>query len=317
MANQTPNRLGQINQAGAVDALFQDIIQGEIMTAYEEKNVTDGFFMERTVVNGKGAEFHLMGNVSAFYHVPGEEILGGQVNHGKRLIGIDAKLVAPLFIDDLDEAMAAHDYRAPLTRKAGEALAVINDRQRLQVAVLAARSTADIPDLPGGSAITEDVAGDMDDGAKLFDALEEASAIMDENDIPADGRYCFLPPRRYNKLARLDDLVDRDVALGNGNKPELKVSVAAGFKLIKTNHLPTTNITTGLMAGGDRAAYVGDYTKVRGLCVAMEAIGTAKAIGLRSFPTWDSRRLGWDFKTWQAIGHGVLRPDAAIELRGL
>lgn len=319
MANQTPNRVGQVNQGGDDQALFDEIWTGEVLTAFEEATVTEGMFMERTIERGKAAEFAVMGRINAFYHVPGEEILGGQVNHGERIIGIDGKLVAPAFLDDLDNAMANADYRAPISTECGRALANINDRQRLQVGVLAARSTATVNDLPGGAALTEGATGDFDDGAKLFDVLEEASATMDENSVPAEDRYCFLPPRRYNALARLDDLVDEDVSSGNGDKAMLKVKVAAGFKLIKTIHLPTSNVTTAqaVDAGGDRAAYVGDYTNTRGLCIHKSAIGTVKLIGIRTHPMWDSRRLGWDYKTWQAVGHGVLRPEAAIELVGV
>jgi len=315
MANQTPLRPGQVDNAGDVQALFNEIATGEILTAYEEAVVTDGMFMERNITSGKSAEFAVMGRASGFFHVPGEEILGGTIADGERIIGIDGKLVSPFFIDSLDEAMAHIELRSPKTNEAGIFLANQNDRHRLQVGVLAARATATLSELPGGTTISETVAGDFDDGAKLFDALEEASAVMDENSVPTQDRYCFLPPRRYNALARLDDLVDEDVAAGNGDKASLTVKIAAGFKIMKTIHLPSTNITgTTVAAGGSRAAYVGNYTNTKGLCIHKSAIGTVKIIGTKVNGVFDNRRLGWDYKTWQAIGHGVLRPEAAIEL---
>mgnify|MGYP000061662972 CR=1 FL=1 len=315
MANQTPLRPGQVDNAGDVQALFNEIATGEILTAYEEAVVTDGMFMERNITSGKSAEFAVMGRASGFFHVPGEEILGGTIADGERIIGIDGKLVSPFFIDSLDEAMAHIELRSPKTSEAGIFLANQNDRHRLQVGVLAARATATLSELPGGTTISETVAGDFDDGAKLFDALEEASAVMDENSVPTQDRYCFLPPRRYNALARLDDLVDEDVAAGNGDKASLTVKIAAGFKIMKTIHLPSTNITgTTVAAGGSRAAYVGNYTGTKGLCIHKSAIGTVKIIGTQVNGVFDNRRLGWDYKTWQAIGHGVLRPEAAIEL---
>jgi len=315
MANQTPLRPCQVYNAGDVQALFNEIATGEILTAYEEAVVTDGMFMERNITSGKSAEFAVMGRASGFFHVPGEEILGGTIADGERIIGIDGKLVSPFFIDSLDEAMAHIELRSPKTNEAGIFLANQNDRHRLQVGVLAARATATLSELPGGTTISETVAGDFDDGAKLFDALEEASAVMDENSVPTQDRYCFLPPRRYNALARLDDLVDEDVAAGNGDKASLTVKIAAGFKIMKTIHLPSANITgTTVAAGGSRAAYVGNYTNTKGLCIHKSAIGTVKIIGTKVNGVFDNRRLGWDYKTWQAIGHGVLRPEAAIEL---
>ena len=171
MANQTPLRPGQVDNAGDVQALFNEIATGEILTAYEEAVVTDGMFMERNITSGKSAEFAVMGRASGFFHVPGEEILGGTIADGERIIGIDGKLVSPFFIDSLDEAMAHIELRSPKTNEAGIFLANQNDRHRLQVGVLAARATATLSELPGGTTISETVAGDFDDGAKLFDAL--------------------------------------------------------------------------------------------------------------------------------------------------
>lgn len=317
MANQTPSRVGQNNSTGDVQALFNEVATGEILTAYEQTVMTDGLFMERTISSGKAAEFPVMGRASGFFHVPGEEILGGVIAQSERLIGIDGKLVSTFFIDDLDAAMHHVEVRAPMTTEAGRYLAHQNDKHRLQVGVLAARTAAALDELPAGAQITEATANDFDNGATLFDALEEASAVLDEKEVPAEDRYCFLPPRRYNALARLDDLVDEDLSSGNGDKAMLKIKIAAGFKLMKTNYLPSTNITgTTVSAGGSRAAYVGDFTNTRGLCIHKSAIGTVKLIGTKVNGTWDNRRLGWDYKTWQAIGHGVLRPEGAIELVG-
>lgn len=39
MANATPSRLGQINGANDVDALFLKVFSGEILTTFEEFNV--------------------------------------------------------------------------------------------------------------------------------------------------------------------------------------------------------------------------------------------------------------------------------------
>ena len=53
MANATPSRLGQANTSGDAKALFLKVFAGEVLTAFEEANVTGGKFMERTIASGE------------------------------------------------------------------------------------------------------------------------------------------------------------------------------------------------------------------------------------------------------------------------
>lgn len=55
MANANPNRLGQINGSGDELALFLKTFGGEVLTAYEDNNVTQGRIMEKSIQNGKSA----------------------------------------------------------------------------------------------------------------------------------------------------------------------------------------------------------------------------------------------------------------------
>lgn len=55
MANATVSRLGQINQAAAVDALFLKVYGGEVLTAFNETNVFSAHHMIRTISHGKSA----------------------------------------------------------------------------------------------------------------------------------------------------------------------------------------------------------------------------------------------------------------------
>lgn len=55
MANATPNRSGQINLTGDEWNLFLKTFGGEILTAFEDANVTQGLIMERNITNGKSA----------------------------------------------------------------------------------------------------------------------------------------------------------------------------------------------------------------------------------------------------------------------
>ena len=76
MANgdTSPSRVGQVNSAGDVDALFLKKFSGEILQTFEESNVFKPLHTVRTIESGKSAQFPVTGVASASYHTPGENI---------------------------------------------------------------------------------------------------------------------------------------------------------------------------------------------------------------------------------------------------
>lgn len=56
MANATVARVGQINQGGAVDALFLKVFAGEVLAMFEKKNVLLDKSLVRTISSGKSAQ---------------------------------------------------------------------------------------------------------------------------------------------------------------------------------------------------------------------------------------------------------------------
>ena len=55
MASANPNRLGQVKNQGDELALFLKVFGGEVLTAYENNNVTQGRVMEKNIQSGKSA----------------------------------------------------------------------------------------------------------------------------------------------------------------------------------------------------------------------------------------------------------------------
>ena len=51
--DQNVSRLGAQNQTGDVRALFLKLFAGEVLTAFEEKNIAMGLHRVRTISNGK------------------------------------------------------------------------------------------------------------------------------------------------------------------------------------------------------------------------------------------------------------------------
>lgn len=315
MSNATVSRLGQALATGADDATFLKLFSGEVLTIFENETVTAGRTMVRNITNGKSAQFPVMGRASAYYHTPGNEILGGVVKHNEKVIVIDDLLIAPTFIADIDEAKNHYEVRSHYSGETGRVLSETWDKHVLQVGVLAARTaTANIPgESPAGSVITEAVAGDFTDPDKLAAALFLAAQTLREKNVPLAETAAYLPWSAYYTLVQSGKAINRDFG-GAGSFSDGSIFRVAGLEIVGTNQLPDANVTASTVAGGSRDSYVGDFTKTRGLIMHKSAVGTVKLLDLSTRMDYDPRRLGTQIVASFAVGHGVLRPEGAIEL---
>ena len=120
MANgdTTPSRVGQVNSAGAVDALFLKKFAGEILTTFEENNVFKGLHTIRTIDSGKSAQFPVTGVASANYYTPGQNIADSgnsylsDIKKNEVVITIDDMLLASTFLSNIDDLKNHYDIRS-------------------------------------------------------------------------------------------------------------------------------------------------------------------------------------------------------------
>ncbi|MGB0084643.1 MAG: hypothetical protein WBP94_04625 [Rhodomicrobiaceae bacterium] len=84
------SRLGQVNQAGADDALFLKQFGGEILTEFMRATAFRDQHFVRQISNGKSARFPLIGTVSSKMHTPGTWIDGAGVNTAEIVLTVDA-----------------------------------------------------------------------------------------------------------------------------------------------------------------------------------------------------------------------------------
>ena len=144
-------QLGQANGAGDTQALFLKLFTGEVYEAFRNATIAKGLVMNRTLKNGKEAQFIHTGRVNAGYHTPGNAILGsGDPNVAETTIAMDDLLVASAFVDNLDEVLAQYDIRGPIARQIGQSLAEYYDRRIFRVLDQASADTAPVSGEPGG-----------------------------------------------------------------------------------------------------------------------------------------------------------------------
>lgn len=309
MANATVSRLGQANLSGDTDALFLKVFSGEVLTAFEEANIFDSSkHMVRSIMNGKSATFPVTWKVTASYHTPGNEITGGQVRHGERVISIDDLLIAPVFIANIDEARNHFDVRSIYSTEMGRSLAAKRDANVAAVMILAARGSAVVTGAAGGTEIKN---ASMDtDASVILSALWEAAQTLDENDIPESERYAYFRPAQYYLLNQNTTILNRDYA-GSGSYAEGGLLKVNGIPIIKTNHLPSTDLSADVSVSPSARA---DFSNTYGLVAHKSAAGTVQLMDLALESEYQINRQGTLMVGRYAVGHGLLRPEAAVEL---
>lgn len=307
MANMTPSRVGSNNGAGDAKELFLKVFAGEVLTAFAENNVFDSRHMTRTIQHGKTAQFPVSGKGTASYHTPGTQLTGSGILHSERNISIDDVLIADRFIPSIDEAMAHYEYRSIYSRDIGMALARTYDRDLAQIGVLAARASATVTGGNGGTVITDADALTNSDSlvASFFDA---AQALM-EKDVPMNDRYAFVRWNEYFNLVNAAKLVNRDYSTNNGGVDSGVVIRVAGIPIVGTNNLRAVNVTTG------PAAYQGDFTTLAALVMQKEATGTVKLQDIKLESEYLIEYQGTLMLGKYAVGHGILRPECAVEIK--
>lgn len=313
MSNATVIRLGQANSAGADDVNFVKVFSGEVLTAFDELQVTMDKQVIRTITQGKSASFPATWKVVASYHTPGTEILGQTSNANERLINIDNLLIAPVFIANIDEAKNHYETRADYSHQCGQALANAWDKNSLQVGVLAARASNVVTGAPGGTSLTSTGTLYRTSATDLIAGINAAAQAMDEKDIPeTEQKYTFVRPAQWYLLSNSTTLQNKDFSQDAGKLDVAKLPRIGNTSLVKTMHLPITDLTASQTADM-KNTYNADFSKTAFLTMTKQAIGTVKLLDLATEMGYDIRRQGTLIVAKYAIGTGILRAECAVE----
>jgi len=314
MSNAVVSRLGQVNGANDVNALFLKVWSGEVLATFQRENKMLGMTNVRTISSGKSAQFPVIGTTSASYHTPGNEILGTSVKHAEKTINIDDLLVSSAFIANIDEAKNHYDVRSTYTSEMGRALANTVDKNLLQLAVLGAQASATITGGNGGTQITD--ADANTNATSLIASIFECAQALDENDVPSEDRFCVVKPDIYYQIVQNDKILNRDFgANGNGVYSDGTVIKVAGINIVKSNTAVTAYADNSSAVSGTNNTYNVDAQYVVATVFHKSAIGTVKLMDLGMESEYDLRRQGSLMVAKMALGHGILRPESATLIK--
>jgi hypothetical protein len=341
------SRSGQINSSGDARALFLKVFSGEILTAYETACVMKDLHLVRTINSGKSAQFPVTGTADAKWHTPGESIAANSYpsnfKFAERIININGMCLSSSFVPNVDELMNHYDHRSIIATELGRALAYAFDKQVMYSLIAAARTaTANIPGAVSGSNValtggSVTKAAGRTNAKDLLDAIFEAAAVLDTKDIPSSDRYVVLAPAQYYLLINNGGSSSNITAInrdfndaGNGSIAKGVIYEAAGIRIVKSNFVPTANLTSpldaffgsgntttgvGVQNNTFASGYAGNFTNHIGTVFHKHAVGTVKLLDLAMESEYQIERQGTLMVAKMMTGTAPLRPECAVEIK--
>lgn len=337
--------------SGEVLTTFEE--NNVMMPLHRVRTISSGKSAQFPVTGVAAAKYHTPGE-SLFgeeYDSGTDNAYLSNIKHNERIIHIDGVLTASAFLADIDEAKNHYEVRSIYSTEIGRQLAYNADRALIRTVIAGARKLTDRfgntiaggVNTYGGAVIqmgtTLDAAanevasstvvadGDPATGGALISALFKAAELMDRKNVSDQGRYCLLPPTEYYKLVNENqDAINRDYGNdGNGSIAQGNIMSVAGIRILKSNHIPQgAASSTELLAnaqiqndpfGGDSVGYGNtSFLETKGVVFQTEGVGTVKLLDLAMESEYFMERLGTMLMAKYAMGHGILREEACMEL---
>lgn len=277
-----------------------------VLEAHDQTQDFKSFVFEKHISGAKSDTFPVIGRKrDATDHTPGDQILGGSIEHEQVIITVDNMIVDSIFLASIDEILLHYSVREAYAKQLGESLGYVKSRRVAQTIVLASRAAAlgasgHVTPIRIGSATMKTSA------AKMEEAHFRTVQFIRENDIGGGEIGTWWPWAQHLLMARYTGIDDVDTS-GSGDRSQGTVGRLGGVLPKGTNFIPSTNIATGL------AKYQGDFSTTAGfgansLCAGM--LG-AKAMGVDVVNARD--RLGTLMIASELYGLGILRPECAVE----
>ena len=259
--NYTGHRSGMVNAANNSRALFLKLYAGEVMTAFQTKNIMMDYCRVRNISKGKSAQFIMTGkHRTASYHTPGNEIIpNAAAKHSERVVTIDDLLIVHQFIPNIDEAMAHYDIRSVYTQEAAYGLAKAADQNILRTAIKAALSTNkeragklvqdynawDDEDFSANVVYSSSNFANSLKSSNFFEGVLEAKRILESAGAPLDDLVCIVSTDLFYEMFKAGSNSEATTSLhmfntdigGKGSIVDANMPNIAGIPVVRTPHL--------------------------------------------------------------------------------
>ena len=315
MANLTPTTSNTVTLANA-DVFIPEIWSDEIIAAYQ-KNLKMAPLVKKISMTGKkGDRIHIPKPTrgAASEKTAADTVTIQQTANTELLIDVDRHFEYSRLIEDIVEVQALNSLRQFYTEDAGYALALKVDTDLMNAATgfgngtldLAAPSGADWVNSNsyyfdaasgGGTPLTAFAAGVTASGDNFTDAgFRQAIQLMDDADVPMDGRCIVVPPVVRNTIMGTERFSSSDFTSGQPVNTGL-IGNLYGVDVYVSSNCPTLD------------------TNVRG-CIFMhkDAIVHAEQMAVRSQTQYKQEYLSTLYTADTLYGVQVYRPEAGFVL---
>lgn len=290
------------------------VFAGEVLTTFETNNVTLDKHFVKTISHGRTAQFPATGITTAALHTPGAYLTPAAISSDEKTVVIDGLLIASTFIADIDEAMSHYETRSIYAEELGRALAMKFDKHVLQEILLGARASG-LVSQPNGTVVTDANLGSATLSTKadaFVKALFSVAASWDAANVPAAPRYVALKPADYYALVQGIQTngfsaIHKDYG-GQGSIATGKILNLAGFDILMSNNVPTTDLS------GDATHGVNALT-TKAVCWHPQGVATVKLMDLSVQQEYSTWHQGTILVARYAMGHSYLRPACCAELK--
>jgi hypothetical protein len=350
--------LGGGGSGSGTNKLWLPLWSGEVINAYDQYNMFENMITTKTLTGGFSYEFPITGTVALNpAWNAGVELNGGDAESKTFKVNLDSRPMAAHFeTDNVDLLVTQWDYRSELARQAGLTLANTRDRQ-IAMALAAACAVAPISSDPRGSSFTSGafqapgvvsttVAASSCTDAQALKVLEEIENYLvacQENDVTIGQPYCVVTPKVFQVIRALgiprtntafansplfgasDNYGANGAPISMGMNMMTDALDYMGVKIVKSNHLPKTDLANAATAnkiGGAKynlnaasAAYSSTtgqgYTAFSfyGIIFQAEAIAGLSLMGMKVDTVQDVRRNTQFTVASMLKGTGLIRPE--------
>lgn len=333
--------------AAGANKLWLPLWSGEVINAYDQYNVFEGLVMQKNLTGGQSWEFPVTGVVALkAAWAAGEELYGGDASSTTFKVNLDPRPMAAHFTsDNIDRLITQWDYVSELGAQCGKTLANARDKQIIST-ILAATALPALSGDPRGSLVmpapqvvsaNAASAATPTEARAVLTAIENYCITMQENDYPVNSPICAVTPKVWhliralgvptgtitnNVISPTEPLFTGNPTMGGQGQPMsagmntmTEYLEWCGVKIIKTNHLPTTNLAAAPIGAAKYNLDAADI-KLHGLIFQKEAIGSIKLIQMQTKVWEDVPRNSTLTFAMTMNGTGILRPELCQALVG-
>lgn len=301
-----PTPVNALGGANATALAPNRVYAGEVLAAFENKNLAEKIFMIKTIQNGTSARFPVLATgkkEDVLTHTAGKQISVNTSEAGEIIITLDSVLYDARMIDNADAKVLDFDITSPYTRAIGYGLSDKLDYKMFAL-LRTAVTMSGVAGQPDGSwignpAITTGTTAE-DRGNALVQAIFDGNAIMDANNVPSNDRYFITTAQRFYEIAQASKTLNRDFQTMNGGVDTFPSDVLkiANTKVIWSNNLTLTDNFAGYLFQKD-------------------AIGLVKLIGLITERTYMPDYFADLITARYKNGAGVLNAGLVVGVRTL